>query len=476
MIGNKQANKLTTPCQGTLTLKPLTGCRKFVSIITMPIKAKNDCKQSRFYLKVVRKMGVLQIKMNKEQARETSTLIKLVVEMVETHEKYANQQGENFNIFRILKMGHYEVKTHSRFIYELLDPKGSHGQNDIFLKSFVKKVLESKDFNTAKNPKREDLTDENRRIDFTLETNSEIFGIEMKIYADDQKQQLLDYAKELNERTKDEQKVKMFYLTLDGKEASEESFKDGENKTDYTPISFKNEILSWIKDCTKQSAEKSVLREALIQYKILIEKLTGQNEDLNMDIVEKLLENPKGTLAIYNNFDDFRTGIFQEFYKKIRSEFESPKNKEKIAKAKGWKVEFEKILCEKKKYHQPISIKNQNCVLYFTLEFLYKSGYCSYYGFCKGEQLKSLDKVNLTKIIESKQLEHLKFIGEKSTEEDWLTWDYFKEENLLEMIIEEDSEKLANEFVKNFIDFFENNLEAVGEVSEHIKNKVLPLF
>ena len=39
------------------------------------------------------------------------------------------------------------------------------------------------------------------------------------------------------------------------------------------------------------------------------------------------------------------------------------------------------------------------------------------------------------------------------------------------MIIEEDSEKLANEFVKNFIDFFENNLEAVGEVSEYIKNK-----
>lgn len=250
--------------------------------------------------------------MNKEQVR-TSTLIKLVAEMVETHEKYANQQGENFNIFRILKMEHYEVKTHSRFIYELLDPKGSHGQNDIFLKSFAKKVLKSEDFNTAKNPKREDPTDENRRIYFTLETDSEIFGIEMKIYAGDQNNQLSGYAEELEKRTKDgQQKVKMFYLTLDGKKASKESItdSDGKNKTNYTPISFKNEILNWIKDCIKQSAEKSVLREALIQYKILIEKLTGQNEDLNMDIVEKLLENPKGTLAIYNNFDDFRIKIF----------------------------------------------------------------------------------------------------------------------------------------------------------------------
>jgi hypothetical protein len=49
--------------------------------------------------------------MDKEQV---STLIKLVAEMVKTHEKYANQQGENFNIFRILNMGHYEVKTHSK--------------------------------------------------------------------------------------------------------------------------------------------------------------------------------------------------------------------------------------------------------------------------------------------------------------------------------------------------------------------------
>ncbi len=409
--------------------------------------------------------------MNKEQVR-TSTLIKLVAEMVETHEKYANQQGENFNIFRILKMEHYEVKTHSRFIYELLDPKGSHGQNDIFLKSFAKKVLKSKDFNTAKNPKREDPTDENRRIDFTLETDSEIFGIEMKIYADDQNNQLFDYAQELKKRGKDEQEVKMFYLTLDGKKASAGSSKGIE----YKRISFKKEILSWIKDCTKQSAEKSVLREALIQYKILIEKLTGQNEDLNMDIVEKLLENPKGTLAIYNNFDDFRIKIFQEFYEKIKSEFESPKNKEKIENIeKGWNVEeFKKKLCKNKRHHQPIIIRNQDCVLYFTLEF-YKFDYYPYYGFFKDKQLKNLDEVDLTRIIKE-ELQPLKFTGKKPDSSSCLTWDYFcldkgknGEKCLSEMIIEEGLENLANKFVEDFIDFFENNLKAVVKVSEYIK-------
>ena len=60
MIGREQVNKLAILCKGTLALKPLTEYGKFVGIIILPIKDKNDCEQSRFYLKVVREMGVLQ--------------------------------------------------------------------------------------------------------------------------------------------------------------------------------------------------------------------------------------------------------------------------------------------------------------------------------------------------------------------------------------------------------------------------------
>ncbi len=59
MIGREQVNKLAILCKGTLALKPLTEYGKFVGIIILPIKDKNDCEQSRFYLKVVREMGVL---------------------------------------------------------------------------------------------------------------------------------------------------------------------------------------------------------------------------------------------------------------------------------------------------------------------------------------------------------------------------------------------------------------------------------
>jgi len=59
MIGSMKLNKPSVNCQGTLTLKPLTVNTEFVGIMNQPIRDKNDCEQSEFYLKVVREMGVL---------------------------------------------------------------------------------------------------------------------------------------------------------------------------------------------------------------------------------------------------------------------------------------------------------------------------------------------------------------------------------------------------------------------------------
>ncbi len=60
MIGFIQFNKPSIGYQGTLTLKPLTVKTRFVGIIDQPIRGKYDCEQSRFYSRIVRKMGVLQ--------------------------------------------------------------------------------------------------------------------------------------------------------------------------------------------------------------------------------------------------------------------------------------------------------------------------------------------------------------------------------------------------------------------------------
>ena len=54
-------------------------------------------------------------------------------------------RGERFNIFDILHVGHYEVRTHSPILAEFLNPQGSHGQGAVFLKSFLKEILDIPD-------------------------------------------------------------------------------------------------------------------------------------------------------------------------------------------------------------------------------------------------------------------------------------------------------------------------------------------
>ena len=191
--------------------------------------------------------------------------------------------GENFNIFSILQLESDEVKTHSNFIFNLLNPKGSHDRGDIFLKLFLQKILTPEEYKTmgsVKEVKREDPTNKKRRIDFTIETEKLFIAIEMKIHASDQDRQLADYYQYINKK---KEKTKLFYLTLEGDEASEKSSKNLKVDEDYYRISFQYHIYTWMEECIEKSATVPVIREGLVHYKNLIQKLTNQISDKKGD-------------------------------------------------------------------------------------------------------------------------------------------------------------------------------------------------
>ena len=50
------------------------------------------------------------------------------------------KRGEWFNVFNVLGVSTDEVRTHSAFIAELLNPQGSHGCGDEFLKAFIEAI------------------------------------------------------------------------------------------------------------------------------------------------------------------------------------------------------------------------------------------------------------------------------------------------------------------------------------------------
>lgn len=193
--------------------------------------------------------------------------------------------GINFNIFSILNMERKEVKTHSNFIYELLNPDGLHSKGDVFLKLFFENVLDLNydTLSTVSQVVQEDITANKRKIDFTIETSKYQIGIEMKIDAKDQLHQLYDYYYELENRAKrkkKQQNVKLFYLTLDGKEPNEKSITKDNSKIEsskYKLISFNLHIINWIEECIRESATNTTIREALVQYLNLVNKITNNS-------------------------------------------------------------------------------------------------------------------------------------------------------------------------------------------------------
>ena len=66
-------------------------------------------------------------------------------------EQLKRERGDYFNIFNTIDLRYEEVRLHSAFIAELLNPRGSHGCSYLFLSSFLRMIGISEEYI---NPKR----------------------------------------------------------------------------------------------------------------------------------------------------------------------------------------------------------------------------------------------------------------------------------------------------------------------------------
>ena len=233
--------------------------------------------------------------------------------------------GKEFNIFYVQGIADDEVKV-CRFFRELLDPEGSHGQGDVFLRRFVKRVLKIDESNfTAEDYKRASVTREERitdlrRIDIVIRIKNRVFPIEVKIYAKDQEGQCFDYY---NYACRRDPMAKVYYLSLDGKSPSAESRKSLD-KTQIVNISFSREILNWIEDCIRAPEIEQIypVREILIQFRTVIERTTGiqKKGKSDMEIKEKISsssDNMVAAIQISNTLIDVKTEKMRMFFEHI---------------------------------------------------------------------------------------------------------------------------------------------------------------
>ena len=202
------------------------------------------------------------------------------------------QRGLNdYNMVNVVRKENAEVGMHSNVIYSLIDPNGLHYQDDLFLKLFIKYVIkpELKDeVGDIFAVEAEEQTKENRRIDFTIKSDKYYIGIEMKIDAGDLDNQLYDYEKDLQKKAqKNGQKVVIFYLSKDGKDAQPNSV----SNINYKKISFKEHILKWIDECQKEVRNITNLNQAFEDYRKIVKKITGVYKSMVMDLSEELENN-----------------------------------------------------------------------------------------------------------------------------------------------------------------------------------------
>ena len=207
------------------------------------------------------------------------------------------KRGEYFNIFSVIGVQRKEVRLHSAFIAELLNPQGSHGLGDRFLVAFLENTLGKK--NNSIETKTANVVVEyvigpiskdgkkGGRIDILLtDKKNNAIIIENKIDASDQENQLLRYYNYAKDK---KLSYDLIYLTKEGNKASDYST-NGEN-VDYRCLSYRDNIITWLEYC-KQIADKfPLIRETIHQYIINLKEILNIMDNKNEEaLLEIMLE------------------------------------------------------------------------------------------------------------------------------------------------------------------------------------------
>lgn len=261
-------------------------------------------------------------------------LINEVKSIYDEEEKWQKKYN-SYNIFQALGIERKEVKLHSNFIYNLLNPYASHEKSNILIKIFLEKVLnfpkeKLKDFDEDDYLfEREVYADEQSRIDFILYEIKEDFAhiIEMKIDACDQDKQLKRYD---TFGKKNYTNHKVYYLTLDEKEASEQSA----GNIRYDNITFKNHISTWLEDSLYQLKQLPTekrnpqFEDIVNQYLITVNKISGNIENKNFE--KKYLscitkENIQAVEYFIKQAEELKINVLNrlnnEVYKRLQKKF-----------------------------------------------------------------------------------------------------------------------------------------------------------
>lgn len=259
------------------------------------------------------------------EKKSLENLIREVNGLVKHKKEKEILRGEKFNVFSILKMERKENETHSAFLCELLNPKGSHLKGNLFLKLFLSTIEnETIDADTA-HVKTEHAIGHKNKIDSTggridiyiWDAKGNTLCIENKIDAGDQNQQVERY------HNHNAEKNSVYYLTRTGSEPSKLSKGKLIAGEDFYLLSYQTDIVNWLNLCLKESTETPILRETIKQYIILIKKITNTMDNKEQEeLIDLILRNYEVSNFVASNLNKAKQKLKENFRKDVLSMLE----------------------------------------------------------------------------------------------------------------------------------------------------------
>lgn len=210
---------------------------------------------------------------------------------LQQREEEIHQGKNNYSLLGSVLGIHDEVRLHSRFIYSMINPNGSHFQNDLFLKLFIEsinpKILDTFNLGNAQVFKERD------NIDLLIEDGNTFIIIENKLYAADQTAQLTRYIKAIINRHGKDINIIVSYLSISGKNPDDISLQDDEepenlekaykiknfqlindkHSFDYYPISYQRNIHQWIQKSLLKIKNIGNLYNAFSEYQNIVNRV-----------------------------------------------------------------------------------------------------------------------------------------------------------------------------------------------------------
>ena len=255
---------------------------------------------------------------------------KLLQEAYEKSKDYLYEDSLRFNLLSIIEKDRDEAHVHSKVIYNLLSQDWGKKDKETFLTLFLKEIgiedenIYDKNWEVTRE-KAFDLDTIKGRLDFEIKSKDCIYIIEMKIDAGDQPEQLIRYQEFAKEQHK---KYKIFYLTLDGHNASKKSIGEEENleenqKVEYINISFKEEILNWLGNCLKLVERKENKSACINQYIASINKILGEKNTKIKDNILKSVKDIKTAITIYEKLNENLQKVLESFFEELNKKLKN---------------------------------------------------------------------------------------------------------------------------------------------------------